>query len=40
MENPLECYDLTMVGSRDEMLAQILSVYDSTPFAASTTAGQ
>ncbi len=32
LENPLGCYDETRFGSRDEMIGQILSVFDPPPF--------
>jgi hypothetical protein len=35
IENPLGCYDETRFTTRDEMLAQILSVYDPAPFSAA-----
>jgi 2,4-dienoyl-CoA reductase (NADPH2) len=40
IENPLGCYDLTRFASREEMLAQILSVFDPPPFTASKSVGQ
>jgi len=33
LENPLGCYDLTRFASRDEMVREILTVYDPPPFA-------
>jgi 2,4-dienoyl-CoA reductase (NADPH2) len=35
IENPLGCYDETRFTTREEMLAQILSVYDPAPFSAA-----
>jgi 2,4-dienoyl-CoA reductase-like NADH-dependent reductase (Old Yellow Enzyme family) len=40
VENPLGCYDQTRFASRDEMLAQVLSVYDPPPFTSARGAGQ
>ena len=34
VENPLGCYDQTRFNSREEMIAQIMSVFDPPPFAA------
>ena len=36
LENPLGCYEETRYGSHDEMIQQIMSVYDPPPFAASS----
>jgi 2,4-dienoyl-CoA reductase-like NADH-dependent reductase (Old Yellow Enzyme family) len=37
IENPLGCYDVTRFdGNREEMIAQILSVFDPPPFRASS----
>jgi 2,4-dienoyl-CoA reductase (NADPH2) len=33
VENPLGCYDLTRFASRDEMIRQIMAVFDPPPFA-------
>jgi 2,4-dienoyl-CoA reductase (NADPH2) len=32
LENPLGCYDESRYASREEMIAQIMSVYDPPPF--------
>ncbi len=32
LENPLGCYDLSRFASRDEMVREILTVYDPPPF--------
>lgn len=37
IENPLGCYDETRFGSREEMISQILSVYQPAPFAEAAT---
>ena len=34
VENPLGCYDQSRFNSREEMIAQIMSVFDPPPFAA------
>jgi 2,4-dienoyl-CoA reductase (NADPH2) len=36
VENPLGCYDERRFDSREEMIAQILSVYDPPPYVART----
>jgi 2,4-dienoyl-CoA reductase (NADPH2) len=33
LENPLGCYDESRYSSREEMIAEILSVFDPPPFA-------
>lgn len=38
LENPLGCYEESRFTSRDEMLTQIMSVFDPPPFAASAKA--
>jgi 2,4-dienoyl-CoA reductase-like NADH-dependent reductase (Old Yellow Enzyme family) len=38
IENPLGCYDERRYDSRDEMIAQIMSVYDPPPFTAAKAA--
>jgi 2,4-dienoyl-CoA reductase-like NADH-dependent reductase (Old Yellow Enzyme family) len=40
VENPLGCYDETRFASRDQMIAQILSVFDPPPFTVAKGAGQ
>jgi 2,4-dienoyl-CoA reductase (NADPH2) len=37
IENPLGCYDETRFASRDEMIAEILSVFQPAPFAEIAT---
>ena len=32
-ENPLGCYDETRFGSRDEMVREIMTVFDPPPFS-------
>jgi 2,4-dienoyl-CoA reductase-like NADH-dependent reductase (Old Yellow Enzyme family) len=39
IENPIGCYDQTRFDSREEMVRQILSVFDPAPFAEELTAG-
>ena len=36
LENPLGCYDETRFQSREEMIQQIMSVFDPPPFAATS----
>jgi 2,4-dienoyl-CoA reductase (NADPH2) len=36
IENPLGCYDERRYASREEMIAEIMSVYDPPPYAAET----
>jgi hypothetical protein len=38
IENPLGCYDERRYDSREEMIAQIMSVYDPPPFTAAKAA--
>ena len=38
LENPLGCYEESRFASRDEMIRQILSVFDPPPFASAQTA--
>jgi 2,4-dienoyl-CoA reductase-like NADH-dependent reductase (Old Yellow Enzyme family) len=37
LENPLGCYDETRFSSREEMIEQIMSVYQPPPFGADST---
>jgi len=37
LENPLGCYDETRFSSREEMIAQIMSVFQPAPFGADST---
>ena len=39
LENPLGCYDERRYASREEMLAEIYSVYDAPPFRAAAASG-
>jgi 2,4-dienoyl-CoA reductase (NADPH2) len=33
VENPLGCYEESRFGSRDEMIHEIMTVFDKQPFA-------
>ena len=33
VENPLGCYERTRFGTREEMMAEIMSVYDPPPYS-------
>jgi 2,4-dienoyl-CoA reductase (NADPH2) len=37
IENPLGCYDDSRFANREEMIAQILSVFDPPPFGEQVT---
>ena len=39
VENPLGCYEESRFSSREEMIGQIMSVFDPPPFVATSTAG-